>query len=90
MRFIWVRLGDTDNYHRFDDLTEAVEYMALFGVMHVHRTGKYGVATNEFTGHNYISLFYGDGKAQPTSDLSNRDIHFINSELPCLMSVERQ
>lgn len=35
MPFVWVRLGDADNYNRFDDLAETAEYMALFGVKHV-------------------------------------------------------
>jgi hypothetical protein len=81
MPFIWVRLGDTDDYNRFDDVAEAAEYMALFGVKQVHRSQKYGVDAKGFTGNNYISLFFGDGEAQPTGELSNRDIHILNSEL---------
>ncbi len=86
MRFIWVRLGDGDNYNRFDDLDEAAEYMTLFGVMHVHRTQKYGVAAKGFTGLNYISLFFGDSAAQPTAELTNKDLQFLNH---CLMKGER-
>ncbi len=36
--FIWVRLGDADNYNRFDDVAEAAEDMAFFGVKHVYRS----------------------------------------------------
>lgn len=82
MRFIWVRLGDSDNYNRFDDLAEAAEYMALFGIKNVHRCQKYGVAANGFTGQNYISLFVGDGEAQPTRELSSKDVHVLNK---CLL-----
>jgi hypothetical protein len=78
---VWVRLGDTDNYNRFDDLAEAAEYMALFGVKHVYRCRKYGVEANGLTGLNYISLFFGDAQAQPTADLTSGEIKAINGEL---------
>ena len=78
MQYVWVRLGDADNYNPFDDLTDAAEYMAQFGVRHVERGLRYGVEANGFTGQNYISLFYGDRDAQPTRELPNKDIQFIN------------
>jgi hypothetical protein len=51
MQIIWVRLGDGDNYNRFDDLAEAAQYMVSFGVNHVERSGEYGVEANGLTGH---------------------------------------
>jgi hypothetical protein len=81
MQYIWVRLGDADNYNRFDDLTEAADYMTEFGVHQVQRSRKYGVEADGLTGHNDISLFYGDEEAQPTKELSNIDIRLLNSEL---------
>jgi len=87
MRFIWVRLGDADNYNRFDDLADAAEYMALFGVKHVHRSQKYGVDAAGFTCQNYISLFFGDDEAQPTRDLSGKDVRELND---CLRQEERR
>lgn len=80
-QFVWVRLGDGDNYNRFDDLAEAAEYMALFGVTHVYRCRKYGVEAKGLTGLNYISLFFGDAQAQPTADLTRSEITTINGEL---------
>jgi hypothetical protein len=87
MRFIWVRLGDGDGYNHFDNLAEAAEYMALFGVKHVQRNQKYGVAAKGLTGHNYISLFYGDDKAQPTRGLSGKDVRLVND---CLLQEGRR
>lgn len=90
--FVWVRLGDGDNYNRFDDLAEAAEYMALFGVQHVCRCRRYGVEAKGLTGQNYISLFFGDAEAQPTADLTQRGITVINGELrklACLMRRDR-
>ena len=90
MRFIWVqvrrRAGD---YNQLDDLAEAAEYMALFGVRYVYRTQKYGVAAKWFTGNNYISMFFGDGESQPTRELSNNEIRFLNGRL-CKMQRERR
>jgi outer membrane phospholipase A len=85
--FVWVRLGDADSYNRFDELPDAAEYMALFGVKHVYRTQKYGVAAKGFTGLNYISLFFGDDEAQPTRDLSGKDVRLVNE---CLLQEERR
>jgi hypothetical protein len=79
--FVWVRLGDGDDYNRFDDLAEATEYMALFGVKHVYRCQRYGVEAKGLTGQNYISLFFGDAQAQPTADLTSSEITIINGEL---------
>ncbi len=55
--------------------------MAQFGVGHVQRSCKYGVEAKGLTGNNYISLFYGDGQAQPTNDVSNGDIECLNREI---------
>ena len=85
--FIWVRLGDADNYNQFDDLAEAAEYMALFGVRHVERCQKYGVAAKGFTGQNYISLYFGDDEAQPTGDVSDADVRRLNI---CLLTEARR
>jgi hypothetical protein len=91
--FVWVRLGDGDNYNRFDDLAEAVEYMALFSVEHVYRCRRYGVEAKGLTDQNYISLFFGDAHAQPTADLTQREITAINGELrklACLLGRDRR
>ena len=85
--FVWVRLGDADEYNQFDDLAEAAEYMALFGVKHVYRCQKYGMAAKGFTGQNYISLFYGDDETQPTGDFSSMDVRHLNE---CLLQEERR
>jgi len=81
VQYLWVRVGDADDYNHFDDLAEAAEYMAQFGLVHVWRKFKYGVDAEGFTGNNYISLFYGDEEAQPTRDVSTRDIQRLNRHL---------
>ncbi len=86
---IWVRLGDADNYSHCDDLADAAEYLDLFGVHHVCRSQKYGVEAEGLTGQNYISLFYGDDDAQPTRELTDKDIRFLNAELGRLFSCTK-
>jgi hypothetical protein len=43
VQYLWVRVGDADDYHNYDDLAEAAEYVTQFGVGHVWRKFKYGV-----------------------------------------------
>lgn len=84
MQFVWVRAGDGDDYHRFDDVNGAADYMAGLDVRFVGRHCKFGVQAEGFTGHNYISLFYGDADAQPLdhkADLSDGDLRFLNDRL---------
>lgn len=84
--FIWIRLGDADTYNRFNDLADAAEYMALFAVKHVWHCHKFGVEAEGLTGQNYISLFFGDAEAEPTRDLSGKDVRFLNN---CLLQEGR-
>lgn len=86
MQLVWVRLGDADTYNRFDDLAEAADYMALFGVKHVWRCQRFGVEAKGLTGQNYISLYFGDEEAQPIGDLSSNDVRLVNE---CLRQEER-
>lgn len=89
MRFIWVRLGDADNYNRCDDLTDAADFMDLFGVHQVFRSRMYGVEADGLTGQNDISLFFGDDAAQPTRELADKDIRFLNNELNRLLNCTK-
>ena len=84
MPFVWVRAGDGDDYHRFDDLNEAAEYLGQFGVQFVAHCCNFGVEATGFAGHNYISLFHGDEYAQPLdhgADLTCSQLRFLNDYL---------
>lgn len=78
---LWIRLGDGDDYHAFDDLSEAAEHLSEFGVRFIERRDVYGVTAEGFRGHNYISLFWGNADAQPTRGVSADELNEINAQL---------
>jgi hypothetical protein len=76
---LWVRAGDGDNYNGFDGLQEVADYLGAMGATSpLEWCNKYGVASPEFRGNNYISLFWGDDDAQPIRSLTTTEHHKIN------------
>lgn len=75
MRWIWVRVGDQDEYESFDSIAEVVAYLherrAL--LTPVIRRGKYGVESGNHQGLDYISVFWGDVDANPLSAISGEE-----------------
>jgi hypothetical protein len=68
---LWVRVGDSDNYNPFDGLQEVADYLAEMGATDpLEWCNDLGVSSPEFRGKNYISLFWGDGDAQPIRPLT--------------------
>jgi hypothetical protein len=56
--------------------------LRAFGVTEItRRYGQYGVETPEFTGYNYVSLYWGDEEAQPTRPVTEAEIARINLAL---------
>ena len=85
---LWIRCGDADNYNEFGiDLAAAAEYLDMLGVTApLVRCGLYGVSAHAFTGHNYISLFWGDNDAQPDRELTDAELAELNDRLVGLSS----
>jgi class 3 adenylate cyclase len=77
----WIRVGDADDYHEFDDLAEVADVLTEYGVAQVEALNRYGVACDQFSGQNYISLFWGDSEAQPLCDLTAGDVEELNGYL---------
>jgi len=69
--WIWVRMGDASEYERFVDIEDVGYLLADFDIKpaDIRQTEK-GIMTSGFEGRNYISLFWGDAKAQPIRELS--------------------
>ena len=77
-----VRVGDRDDYHDLDELSEVAEHLRLNNVTSpLIRHSRYGVSTDGFTGNNHISLFWGDHEAQPTRALTPAELDEINRRL---------
>lgn len=80
--FVWTRLGDNGDYTRHDSILDAGEHVAERvgdGVTLVERyQGPTLTGVNLFgTGYvdtNGVSLFYGDGDAQKTRELTDDEI----------------
>lgn len=82
---IWMRLGDGDDYHAFDDLGEVADLLAECGIEEVDRYGLYGVSAPGFCGHNYISLYWGpdpeDGSAEASRELTGNELVELQMKL---------
>lgn len=80
---LWIRGGDADDYHEFGfDFDAAAEYLQLIGVSgRLCRCGRYGVSARGFTGHNYISLYWGDDDAQPERGLTDKEVAKLSTYL---------
>ncbi len=77
-----IRLGDRDDYHSMDDLSEVVEHLRMNNLTSpLIRHSRYGVTADGFEGNNHISLFWGDHKAQPIRELTMAELHEINRRL---------
>ena len=82
---LWVRVGDSDNYHDFDGLQEVADYLAEMGVTGpLEWCNEYGVTSPEYRGKNYISLFWGDANAQPIRQLTPDEHHEVHRLLDSL------
>jgi len=77
-----LRVGDCDDYHHEDDLTDLVEHLRMGNVTTpLVRHSRYGVTTDGFEGNNHISLYWGDREAQPIRELTPTELDEINRRL---------
>ncbi len=93
---VWVRAGDQDDYHDFDSIDTAAEYIhnALhdewdFSDGHRHALERYGgsglvgvsLLGTDFIGDNAISLFWGNDEAQYMQPMSDNDLVWLGQLL---------
>lgn len=75
--FLWLRCGDADNYHKLDSLDEVIERLEDLGVGEVTRFVKgpayVGMETEQFSGMDGISLYWGWADAEMGRGLSGRE-----------------
>lgn len=81
MRF-WIRAGDGDNYHDFDDTDEAADYLSEMGA----RAGltpadEYSLAGDSFQGWDYISAYWGERVDGPARSLTEQEVADLNAAL---------
>lgn len=69
---LWVRCGEQDDYHPFDSVQEAANYIASCEeIGGFTRCNEYGIEGAHYKGFNYISIFWGDKEAQPIRQLED-------------------
>ncbi len=78
---VWMRLGDNDDYHSFDNMFDAGTELGTYLESREFQMKDLGSLSNGtgicapgFEGHNYISLFWGDDDAQITKRHSQADL----------------
>ena len=60
-QFVWVRLGDGNDYCKFEDVAGATDFMMECGVKGPFQWGVRGkLIAPGFGGNNHISIFWGD------------------------------
>lgn len=79
-KFLWIRVGDNDNYNKVDQIEEAAETLYNSGVRdELVRCETHGITDHDlFANLNYISLFYGDDDAQAIKPISNKELKRLN------------
>lgn len=91
---IWVRIGDMGSYGWFHDVSEAVYYfeereiICERGVLPRWRNG--GFEIYQYTGDNYISMYWGDDDANFIRDLDaidREEIEDFCNEVPLVVDV---
>jgi len=78
-QYVWLRLGDADDYHNFDTIDEVKADLEALGLKKdFKKCRKYGISNSEYKGLNYISLFWGDSEAQPLKPISDKELEYLN------------
>ena len=75
---LWLRLGDADEYASYDSIADVAKGLIWCGLDGYRILAiPHGVAIPDagYSGHNHISLFWGDSDAQIARDVS--DVEFV-------------
>jgi hypothetical protein len=84
IRYVWVRLGDNSEYEKFDNVIDVANYLTGSCGLHVGSIVNWlntGFTTNKFQDLNYISVFWGDAKANLSRLLNNYERAYLYREL---------
>jgi len=67
--YLWLRIGDCGEYEVMDDLDDAIEYLNELCVGRITNWVKGGFETQNCSGKDYISIYYGDHEANHLADI---------------------
>lgn len=71
--WVWMRIGDTDDYHRCDSLEDAAEKFATEADDWELTWQERGFTARGFEDRNYVSLFWGEGDSSFYRDLDKQE-----------------
>ncbi len=71
--YLWVRVGDAGEYERCDDLDDAIAYLNELRVGKITGWVRSGFETENFYGHDYVSIFHGDDNANHLCDIGENE-----------------
>lgn len=82
---LWMRLGDTGEYHRYDDIegvAEAMREASVHGPFKMgHPMSKGMLYAPGYEADNYISLFWGDEHAEFVCNLNKNEMKHIEKAI---------
>jgi len=67
--YLWLRVGDSGEYEKMDDLDAAIEYLNELNVGKVTAWVYDGFETQNYHGRDYIRLYYGDHERNHLADI---------------------
>jgi hypothetical protein len=71
---LWICLGDQSEYEDFgDDFYALADYLCNYQIEEIDRWVERGFESGNFSGHNYVSLYWGDCYAEFISELSKEE-----------------
>lgn len=71
--YLWARVGDCGEYEICDDLDAAIEYLNELSVGKVTCWVRGGFETQNYHGHDYVSVYYGDREGNHVSDIGENE-----------------
>lgn len=85
--YIWVRVGDRDDYNNFDSIGDATEYLhdrVCFGDdCNGHQVDRHespmlaGLNVDHFIDQNGVSFYWGDNDAKYSMDISDLELEAV-------------
>lgn len=72
--WVWVRVGDGDDYHRFKDTQKALRHCKHNGVKGgISHWGSSGFATSSHAGYDYVSFYWGFADSNLERNLNTQE-----------------
>jgi hypothetical protein len=79
---LYARLGDAADYQGFKSIAELKDELRNNNINAPYERFdilKYGIQAKGFTGHNYISVYYGKNAGEPIACLSDDELAMLNA-----------